>query len=346
MNSEANLQLIDLKPTVLSFKADVLQGLAQEQKRIPAKYFYDDLGSDIFEKICVLPEYYVTRTEMSIYDSIDRIVSTDQNVVIIELGGASSAKFRRLCRNRPEVKRYISIDISRDALFASATKLSQDFPNLDVIAIAADYQHLTDIHLSSFIDGLVPIVFFPGSTIGNLSADEAVELMRFSRNLVGNQGYFLLSADLLKSDEVLVPAYNDKSGVTADFNLNVLQRINRELGGNFKPELWQHQARFNPQESKIEMHLVSLSAQIVNVGGKSFSFKSGETIHTEDSRKYTTLGIKELADQSGYQLVHYWSDPLGYFGVFLLDVAELHLNKQQNCTKQVTVDSANIQKVY
>jgi len=314
-----NVRLLDLSPPLASFADDVVSGLQQEQKAIPAKYFYDAIGSAIFDQVCNLPEYYVTRTELAIMEQLKSLeIEGNRPIVVIEFGGASSFKFRHLLRHVNGIKRYIAVDISRDALFTSAKTLGEDLPDLDVIGICGDYQQLASFDWAPFIGNDVPLVFFPGSTIGNLTNTEAIELLRLGSEISGKRGYFLLGADMVKSTDILIPAYDDAQGITAAFNLNLIDRINRELNGDFDKTKWRHEARFNAAHSKIEMHLVAEVDQVVTVCGRKFAVRQGESIHTEDSRKYKLEDLQHIAKESGYGIGSVWSDDLGYFSIVLL----------------------------
>ena len=314
-----NFKAIDLAPKVADFDADVISGLSSNQKTLSPKYFYDEVGSALFESICLLDEYYVTRAELSILRKLrTKAQPRGTHLLVVELGGASSFKFRNLLQALPLIKAYMPIDISRDALFKSAEELARDFPNIDVTAICADYLQISDISEFTKTAGLTPLIFFPGSTIGNLAEAEARQIMSLCYQLVQGCGYLLLGCDLQKPESILIPAYADKSGVTAAFNKNILTRINNELNGNFDLTKFKHIAIYNYIDKKVEMHLVSTTKQVVSVGNKQFSFEPGETIHTEDSRKFTREIVETHANQSGFVIDQWWIDDNNYFALALL----------------------------
>ena len=314
-----NFQTVDLAPAAQDFLGEVMKGLSQPVKTLAPKYFYDDHGMELFEKICELPEYYVTRTELSIMDELSSFaLPASGQLAVIELGGASSFKFRRLQRSLADIGMYIPVDICRQALFHEAQKLARDCPELKVMALCADYQQLESFPWETYTAGFTPVVYFPGSTIGNLTPSEAKSLLKMLRRIVGPNGYILLGCDLVKPLTTLIPAYDDAQGVTAEFNLNLLRRINRELGANFDLHQFRHEIRYNAAESKIEMHLVSLASQTVQLAGTTLQFAKGESIHTEDSRKFTRQAIEKLAAESGFCIDQWWTDSRDYFAITLL----------------------------
>ena len=321
--SSQNFRALDLAPATQDFLGDVLCGLSKPLKTLSPKYFYDAAGSALFDQICELPEYYVTRTELKIMDALRPFTTRgSRQLAVIELGGASSYKFRRLRRSFPNIGLYIPVDISKDFLFEDGERLATDFPDLQVLSICADYQQLESFPWAKHTVGFTPVVYFPGSTLGNLNPEESIGLLKMCRNMIGDQGYMLLGCDLFKSTEILIPAYDDKQGVTAAFNLNLLRRINHELGGNFDLSQFKHEIRFNEIESKIEMHLVSLRDQVVTIGARSFNFIKGESIHTEDSRKFRRSDIEQLAVAAGFAIDQWWTDPNQHFALILLGAAQ------------------------
>ena len=313
-----NLKTIDLSPAPADFLADALRGLSQPQKSLEPKYFYDAKGSSLFNEICLLPEYYVTRTELGVMATLERFSATTEGLAIIELGGADSFKFRRLLDVVDDINMYIAVDISKEALLESTRKLAVEFPELSVVALCADYEQIDSIDFSELIGGLTPVVFFPGSTIGNLDRKQSLALLKRCRRLVGDGGYMLVGCDMIKSSDILIPAYDDSAGVTALFNLNVLQRLNAELGGDFDLEKFSHRALYNTEFDRIEMHLVSMEDQTVHLAGQSFKFVKGETIHTENSHKFSRDIVNELATGSAFKLSRWWTDPLSHFAIALL----------------------------
>lgn len=268
-----------------TFRMDVVRGLSKPQKTLPCQYFYDEAGSVLFEQITELEEYYPTRTEISILNAhIDEIAATlGPGVLLVEYGAGASTKTRILLDHLVDPSGYVPIDVSETFLLHTADGLRRDYPDLAVHPIVGDF--MIRLGLPSDISGQ-PVGFFPGSTIGNLSDTDIDTFMRAARALLGKSGQFLIGVDLRKSPDILIPAYDDAAGVTAAFNLNLLTRINRELGADFDLSAFAHRAIWNDQASRIEMHLESLSDQQVKIGQDQFFFAAGETIHTENSRKF------------------------------------------------------------
>lgn len=297
-----------------AFREDVIAGLSLPRKTIPPKYFYDARGSRLFEAICRLKEYYPTRSELALtrrhLAAIARFAGN--GCELIEYGSGASIKTRLLLRRlRPAV--YVPVDISVSALRAAAGRLGREFPWLDVAAVAGDFSRPLKIPMAQGKGRRV--VYFPGSTIGNLTPGEAQAFLRMTRGQVGPGGAMLVGVDLKKDANVLHAAYNDAKGVTAAFNLNLLTRINRELRGDFNRRRFRHYAFYNAALGRIEMHLVSLAPQIVNVGNHRFAFEAGESIHTENSYKYSVEGFRALAGSAGFRAKEVWLDPKGLFSV-------------------------------
>lgn len=301
-----------------SFLADVRSGLSNPRKTLSPKYFYDEAGSELFEAITALPEYYPTRTEIGILDrrGPDMAALLPKAAALIEFGSGSTAKLRRLLRHLPDLSAYVPVDVSGEFLAAQARTLREDFPNLTVEPVVADFTR--PFALPETI-GMAPRAgFFPGSTVGNFEPAEAQSLLDRFGEILGPDSLLILGVDLVKETGRLEAAYDDAAGVTAAFNLNLLKRINRELGGDFDLDAFRHCAVFNAQASRIEMHLVSLKAQSVRIGGDSFAFREGETIHTESSYKYTLAGFRELAGKAGWRSVTAWTDDDALFSVHVL----------------------------
>lgn len=320
--AQMDLILHDLEPQNESLKGEILEGLGGAQKTLPCKYLYDERGSQLFDKICQLKEYYPTRTEEAILrDYSDEMAEmAGANASVIELGSGSSLKTPILLRALEAPTVYAPIDISKDHLLAAAERIHSDFPELRVIPICADY--LAPIHLPSEFNTMPSrLVFFPGSTIGNFEPPEAIAFLRRMSDLMGESGSFLVGVDLKKRIDVLRDAYNDSEGVTAAFNLNLLARINREMGGEFDLDRFAHRAVFNDKKSRIELYLVSQDEQTVRVDGRRFFFAKGETIHTESSYKYTLDGFSQLASQAGLRVRRVWTDERDWFSVQLLEAA-------------------------
>ncbi len=273
------------RPTSLeSFRADVLRGLRAPAKELPCKYFYDETGSELFEQITRLEEYYPTRTEQKIMDQYAPAMTSlwDRRCVLIEYGSGSSAKTRRLLDCLPDLAGYIPIDVSAEFLQRSVRALSEDYPHLRILPLTVDFTHPLERSLPRTA-ARQRIVYFPGSTIGNFTPAESITLLKQTARLCGRGGGLLLGADMRKDARLLEAAYNDTRGVTAAFNRNILVRINRELDGDFAVEKFDHHAFYNADEGRIEIHLVSSHDQRVHVGNATFFFAAGESIRTEYS---------------------------------------------------------------
>jgi dimethylhistidine N-methyltransferase len=300
-----------------AFAGDVIGDLAKQPKKLSPKYFYDAKGSELFEQITVLPEYYPTRTELSILrdrgGEIAKIIP--QGAALIEFGAGATTKVRLLLE-RCKFDAYVPVDISGDFLNAQAEGLRKDFPNLDVYPVAADFT--APFELPAEIADMPKVGFFPGSTLGNFEPHEASAFLRTARNILGEGAQMIIGVDLEKDERTLYDAYNDKAGVTARFNLNVLERINRELGGNFDLSGFIHRSIYNKDRHRIEMHLISRKAQSVRVLGHHFSFRPGESIHTENSYKYSLERLTALARGSGWQVTESWTDKARMFSVHAL----------------------------
>jgi dimethylhistidine N-methyltransferase len=301
-----------------SFEEDVVEGLSRPQKSVPPKYFYDAEGSRLFEAICDLPEYYPTRTETALLHGIapELAAAIPGGAALVEFGSGASTKTRLLLDAAPQLAVYAPIDISPAALSEAAEAIAADYPHLAVAPLAEDFTRALELPRPA---AERPVVgFFPGSTIGNFTAPEARAFLRGARTLLGDGAAFIVGIDLVKAAETLVAAYDDSLGVTAAFNLNLLARINRELGGDFAIEAFRHRAIWNAAESRIEMHLESLRDQTVQVAGRSFRFAAGETLHTENSCKFTLDGFAALAADAGWRVEQHWTSPAPAFAVVLL----------------------------
>jgi len=313
--SVPSLQFYDHQPSVLSLREEVLHGLARCPKSIPPKFFYDEQGSRLFDRICEQPEYYPTRTEIALLkdnaEEIAELIGAD--CTLIELGSGSNQKVRMLL-NIIKPAAYVPIDISRDYLLQQAQAVAADYPWLRVFAACADF--CQTLQLPQAAGGARKIAFFPGSSIGNFEPAEALRLLRNIARLVQGDGGLLVGADLKKAPGILNAAYNDAQGITAAFNLNLLRRINRELDGDFAVDRFSHQAYYNEQRGRVEMHLASRMEQTVQVAGERFHFAPRETIHTENSYKYDVEEFKALVESAGFELARLWHDPQGRFGVF------------------------------
>ena len=303
------------------FLAAVVAGLSLPQKRLLSKYFYDEYGSKLFEQITELPEYYPTRTETALLrkHAAEFAELIGPHASLVEFGSGSSTKVRILLDALEAPSAYVPIDISRDHLIESAKGLADAYPDLMVVPVAADYTQ--PLELPVIADELVRIGFFPGSTIGNFSHTEAIDFLRTAATELGTDNGLLIGVDLKKDETVLHAAYNDTAGITAEFNLNILRHINRELDADFDLDGFTHDARWYPEHGRIEMHLVSKRAQSVRVDGKTFEFVGGETIHTEDSHKYTVEEFHALAGKAGWRAFRYWTDDEDLFSIHYLRVA-------------------------
>ena len=305
--------------TLEAFRADVLEGLARPQKRVPSKYFYDDEGSRLFEEICQVPEYYPTRTEKALFDGVmpELAELIAPGTALVEFGSGSCAKTRLLLSGVGHFGAYVPIEICESWVMDCAAELGAEFPDLAIWPIAADF--MQPVTLPAEVQACPRLGFFPGSTIGNLTEEEALHFLKTVRADLGSEGRLLIGIDLVKDVGVLEAAYDDAAGVTRAFNKNMLVRINRELEGDFDPEAFRHRAVWNAEKSRIEMHLESVKAQRVCVAGRAFAFAAGETIHTENSHKYTIAGFAALAAKAGWRIARDWISPAPEFAVLLLE---------------------------
>jgi dimethylhistidine N-methyltransferase len=312
----AHFAFHDLAPRTASFRDDVLHGLAQVQKALPPKYFYDEVGSALFEAICVLQEYYPTRVETALLErhAGDIAARIGVDAALIEFGSGASRKSRVLIEAaRPAV--YVPIDISGTALHAAGERLQRDFPALPIVAVCADYSRPLRLPDLTAFAPRQRVIFFPGSTIGNFDPQESVQFLRNAAHLAGSGGSLVIGVDVPKERAVLEAAYDDPQGVTAAFNLNLLARINRELGANFDLRSFRHRARYSERLSRIEMHLESCRPQQVRIGAETFAFGAGETIHTENSYKYSVPQFEALAAGAGFVPRASWVDAAGLFSL-------------------------------
>jgi dimethylhistidine N-methyltransferase len=301
--------------------AEILNGLSAPQKRLPPKLFYDERGSQLFDAICDLPEYYIPRTEQSIMQqNIGAICrALGPQVRLVELGSGSSVK-TRLLLDHLERPHYIPVDISHQHLQRTAAALRQAYPDLPVQPVTADFS--TDFQLPETDGAARTVVYFPGSTLGNFEPRQARALLRRIRGMVGRGGGLLLGVDLRKDTAVLEAAYNDAAGVTAAFNLNMLQRLNREFDADFELSAFRHRAHYDGLRGRIEMHLISDSRQSFSIFGQRFLLRPGETLHTENSYKHSLTGLSRLAAATGFDIVAGWTDHLQYFAVQWWQVPE------------------------
>ena len=298
------------------FLASVLEGLSKPQKVLPSKFFYDHVGSKIFDDICELDEYYPTRSELAVFELYKHEIADQvgEHVHLVEFGSGSSIKVRTLMDALKSPLGYLPIDISREHLIQSAEGFSKRYPHIALTAICADYT--SKFNLPVLTKGHY-VGFYPGSTIGNFTPTEAKIFLRNTKKILGHCG-FLVGVDLIKDHKILNAAYDDTLGVTASFNKNILARCNSELSTMFDLDAFNHSAFFNPLENRVEMHLVSTKSQTIQVRDSTFSFKKGETIHTENSYKYTLDGFSDLAKSAGFNPIKSWTDPNKYFSVHYL----------------------------
>jgi dimethylhistidine N-methyltransferase len=314
------------------FLSAVREGLRQRQKSIPPKFFYDARGSRLFDLICDTPEYYPTRTETGILDrcGAEMAALVGPSCTLIELGSGSAVKTPLLLRHLNDDSVYVPIDICEPQLLQSTQRLQALFPAIRMRPLCADYTRLPALELDE-PGTWRRTVFFPGSTIGNYTPDEAVQLLRHAAQLSGSDGGLLIGVDCKKSPGLLNAAYNDASGYTAAFNLNLLARMQRELGAQLDPDGFEHYACYNTGKGRIEMHLVSRRKQAIRLDGESFPFEPGESIHTENSYKYTAREFRQLARKAGWHPRMLWSDREGLFDVHYLSLnaAEPHHFPQQ-----------------
>ncbi|MQA00938.1 MAG: L-histidine N(alpha)-methyltransferase [Dehalococcoidia bacterium] len=306
-----------------AFLEDAWDGLGRPQKTLPSKYFYDEVGSVLFDRICELDEYYVTRTEMTIMrehgaQMADRLGPA---CMILEYGSGSSTKTYCLLEHLEPPALYVPVDVAREHLLAAAERIAVDFPLLDVAPVCADFTGDFTLPQPEWAPQR-RIVYFPGSTIGNFTRDGAADILARIVTICGPGGGLLIGVDLRKPAEVLEPAYDDPRGVTAAFNLNLLARINAELGGDFDRSRFRHRACWNERHGRIEMHLECLADHIAHVGGRAFQFRRGETILTEYSHKYTPQEFASLARAAGLQVRDIWTDSREWFAVLYLEIAD------------------------
>ncbi|WP_187829885.1 L-histidine N(alpha)-methyltransferase [Siccirubricoccus phaeus] len=299
--------------------ADALAGLSAPRKTLPCKWLYDAEGARLFEAITRLPEYYPTRTEMQILAEsgaeMSRAIGPD--AAVVEFGPGDGVKAVQLLRALERPVAYLPVDIAPEWLEAAAARVAAAFPGLPVRPVVADFTRA--FALAGRAEGSAThLGFFPGSTIGNFTPEEAVTFLRRARASLGEGALMLLGADLVKEKSVLEAAYDDAAGVTAAFNLNLLARLNREAGADFALDGFRHRAVWNPAAERVEMHLASRRAQSVRLGGRVFRFAAGETIHTENSHKYRPERLRELAAAGGWREKAMWTDAAGLFSVWLL----------------------------
>jgi dimethylhistidine N-methyltransferase len=319
--TSAPFAFYDLEPDTQSFLDEVIAGLSQPQKTLSPKFFYDERGSALFDEICGLVEYYPTRTELALMQArgAEMAALLGRGSVLIEYGSGSGRKTFELIEHLDPAA-YLPVDIAAAQLRNFAQALAARFPGLPIVAVCADYSRPFSLPGVERFGSRRRVVYFPGSTIGNFTIDEARVFLERARVLVGSGGGMLVGVDLKKDEAVLHAAYNDARGVTAAFNLNLLSRINRDLGADFDLAAFRHLAFYDSRLGRIEMHLVSLAEQSVTLAGRSFRFRRDETIHTENSYKYSVEEFQALAGEAGFEAARHWLDPARLFAVHYLAV--------------------------
>jgi dimethylhistidine N-methyltransferase len=315
VQSSARISFHDLLPPQQSMRDEVWAGLGKPQKEISPKFFYDARGCELFEAICGLPEYYPTRAELAIMKQHARAMASALGLdcALIEIGCGNSEKTRALLDElRPRV--FAAVDIAREQLEASCNALARSFPDMNIVALRADFARAVAVP-DAGLAAARRVLYFPGSTIGNFTPDEAREFLARWAPVLGSGGGALIGVDLKKDPLVLEAAYNDAQGATAAFNLNALRHINRELGADFDLAAFRHRARYDTVQGRIEMHLESFKPQRVTIAGRAFEFRTGETIHTENSCKYSIAEVQELGRSAGYVPAECWTDDRQLFSV-------------------------------
>ena len=319
MNEHAGqIAVLDFEPANEEFCEQVIAGLSQHPRTLPCKFFYDETGSALFSKICELPEYYITRTEMRILRERGGEIAKalGRGIELIGLGTGAGTKTRILLDNLEGPVAYLPVDISREQLTQSTITFRKRFPALEVLPVCADYLQPFELPRRRGVANCT-VVYFPGSTIGNLEPEDATDFLKKIAAIAGPGGALLMGVDLKKSKTILERAYNDNAGVTAQFNLNLLARANRELSSDFDLRSWRHRAIYNEKAGRIEMHLISLRPQTVNIADAAFSFARGEHIITEFSYKYSLPEMIALAGAVGLRFEKIWTDEQKLFGLFL-----------------------------
>jgi dimethylhistidine N-methyltransferase len=311
------IALLDLEPATSDFLAQAIAGLSSSPRTLPSKFFYDERGAELFLQISELPEYYVTRTETEILrqHAAEMADSIGENAELVGFGTGAGIKTRMVLGHLRNPIAYVPVDISKQSLTESAEALSREMPALEILPVCADYLQPIRLPTPSRKPDHIA-VYFPGSTIGNMQSEVARNFLARVCRLCGHSGGLIIGVDLQKPKAILEAAYNDRAGVTAEFNLNLLVRANRELAADFDLAHWQHRAIYNEQATRIEMHLVSSTAQTVHLGDEEFHFQPNEFIISEYSYKHTVAGFAALAGSVGFQLSRVWTDPREFFAVF------------------------------
>ncbi len=298
------------------FREDILNGLQRTPKRLPCKYFYDQRGSQLFDTICQTEDYYLTRTETQVMQQYAAEMGEclGEQVMLIEFGSGSSIKTRDLLDHLHNPAAYVPVDISYEHLLASAAEIANEYPNIEILPVCADFTQPFNLPCPTQ-EASHNAVYFPGSTIGNFQVDAAKRLLESIGQMCGQQGGLLIGVDLQKDRDVLEKAYNDEEGVTAEFNLNLLRRMQRELDASLDVSAFEHHAFYNDRQGRIEIYLRSRTDQTIRLDGHHLRLDAGELIHTEYSHKYTVEGFAEMAGEVGWTLRKVWTDPDAYFAV-------------------------------
>jgi dimethylhistidine N-methyltransferase len=306
----------DLQPSAASIRAEVLAGLAHRPKRLPSKYLYDARGSKLFERICALPEYYLTRAELALMRAHAAAITAalGPRTLLVEYGSGSATKTSLLLEQLADVVAYVPVEISRSALGASVARLSAQFPDTQMLPVWADFTRPLTLPEPARPPRRT-VIYFPGSTIGNFDTDAAVCLLSQMRREMGPDGMALIGVDLLKPEPLIEAAYNDAAGVTAEFTLNLLRRLNEELRADFDLRAFRHRARYHPERERIETHIVSRAEQEVRIDGHRFHFAAGEALQVEISCKYSSESFARIAQRAGLRVAHVWTDPQQLFSV-------------------------------
>ena len=315
-----NVKMLEHEIGQVDERSDILDGLSQDQKQLSPKYFYDETGSRLFDQICDLPEYYLTRTELGIMrEHVEAMTGLmGPRASIIELGSGSSLKTRILLDHVEEPAAYVPVDISRDHLLKTAGCLADDYPEIEILPVCADFTQSFELPEPA-VEPDRHVVYFPGSTIGNFSRDDAIDLLKQVRQVVNGNGALLVGVDLIKPRKVVEAAYNDTAGVTAKFNKNILARINRDHAGAFDPSRFEHDAVYDEEHHRIEMRLISCEEQDIPIAGQSIHFEKGEYIVTEHSHKYSIDEFGSIGEEAEFSLKDIWTDPDELFSVQFLE---------------------------
>ena len=315
-----NVKMLEHEIGQVDERSDILDGLSQDQKQLSPKYFYDETGSRLFDQICDLPEYYLTRTELGIMrEHVEAMTGLmGPRASIIELGSGSSLKTRILLDHVEEPAAYVPVDISRDHLLKTAGCLADDYPEIEILPVCADFTQSFELPEPA-VEPDRHVVYFPGSTIGNFSRDDAIDLLKQVRQVVNGNGALLVGVDLIKPRKVVEAAYNDTAGVTAKFNKNILARINHDHAGAFDPSRFEHDAVYDEEHHRIEMRLISCEEQDIPIAGQSIHFEKGEYIVTEHSHKYSIDEFGSIGEEAQFSLKDIWTDPDQLFSVQFLE---------------------------